>query len=188
MIYTGIGSRQTPKVILDLMTEIGIYMAKNNILLRSGGANGADSAFESGCDFVNGIKEIFLPWEGFNNKTGLINKNNKKAMAISEKTWNLRNMPVKWNNLKESTKLLMLRNTYQIMGIELTKPTNLVICWTPDGRASGGTGQAIAMANYITISKRTNITIPVINLQIKKDRDIIENMLKNNIHPELILK
>jgi hypothetical protein len=29
--------------------------------LRSGGAGGADSAFETGCDQQCGVKEIYLP-------------------------------------------------------------------------------------------------------------------------------
>ena len=48
-IYTGIGSRNTPKEVLELMKTIGKYLGCLGYELRSGGADGADSAFESGC-------------------------------------------------------------------------------------------------------------------------------------------
>ena len=67
MYYTGIGSRDTPKKYLRYMELAATYLAENGLILRSGGADGADTAFEKGCDFVNGKKEIFLPWQNFNN-------------------------------------------------------------------------------------------------------------------------
>jgi predicted Rossmann fold nucleotide-binding protein DprA/Smf involved in DNA uptake len=49
--YAGIGSRETPKDICDIMTQLAIKLANNGWVLRSGGAKGADrSRFE---------KEIF---------------------------------------------------------------------------------------------------------------------------------
>jgi predicted Rossmann fold nucleotide-binding protein DprA/Smf involved in DNA uptake len=46
--YAGIGSRETPKEICNKMTEIASLLEKQDFVLRSGGANGADSAFEKG--------------------------------------------------------------------------------------------------------------------------------------------
>lgn len=46
--YTGIGSRETPYEIQDLMKRIAFKLAENGWLLRSGGAEGADTAFENG--------------------------------------------------------------------------------------------------------------------------------------------
>ena len=69
MFYTGIGSRKTPKTILKLFTEVAIYLSKQGYILRSGGAKGADQAFERGA----AKKEIYLPWRNFeNNKSNLI--------------------------------------------------------------------------------------------------------------------
>lgn len=60
--YTGIGSRKTPDSICLLMTKIASLMSKKGFILRSGGATGADSAFELGS-----LKsDIFLPWKEFN--------------------------------------------------------------------------------------------------------------------------
>ena len=60
MYYTGIGARNTPDKVLDLFMNIAKYLATKDFTLRSGAANGADSAFEKGCDISNGSKEIYL--------------------------------------------------------------------------------------------------------------------------------
>lgn len=68
--YTGIGSREAPEHILNYISVAASHMANNNFILRSGGASGSDSAFEFGCDKVNGKKEIYLPWKNFRIKEG----------------------------------------------------------------------------------------------------------------------
>ena len=55
--YAGIGSRSTPSSILSIMTILGKTLAQNGYILRSGGAEGADKAFEIGCNEVSGMKE-----------------------------------------------------------------------------------------------------------------------------------
>ena len=52
--YSGIGSRETPDNVLVVMEKLGAAFAKKGFVLRSGGADGADSAFERGCDSANG--------------------------------------------------------------------------------------------------------------------------------------
>ena len=66
--YTGIGSRETPEEILGWMQDIGWLLGKRGYTLRSGGADGADSAFEKGCDQANGEKDIYIPWKNFNKR------------------------------------------------------------------------------------------------------------------------
>ena len=50
MYYAGIGSRETPGLMLGAFARIGEFLAKKGYTLRSGGADGADTAFEVGCD------------------------------------------------------------------------------------------------------------------------------------------
>jgi len=52
--YTGVGSRKTPLSILKVMRKLGYKLAIDGWMLRSGGADGADSAFEKGA----GIKAL----------------------------------------------------------------------------------------------------------------------------------
>jgi hypothetical protein len=197
MIYTGIGSRFTPIVVLDLMTEVGTYFGKHGITLRSGGAAGADSAFEAGCDFAGGPKQIFFPSIKFNGKSALDHPgtfymdgpgvNSKLAYDLAEKVWNSRSgMPIEWRFLKPFTKMLMARNTMQLLGPQLSSPTKIIICWTEDGEATGGTGQALAMANQINMNKKLDYVIPMINLQKESHRELITNVLKGSDPNEFI--
>ena len=40
--YAGIGSRETPDQVLQIMTDLAVALAKEKFTLRSGGAGGAD--------------------------------------------------------------------------------------------------------------------------------------------------
>ena len=146
-IYTGIGSRKTPKNILEVMIKIGEYMANKGCILRSGGADGADTAFEIGCDRANGRKEIYLPWTNFNKRKGIVASIN--AFYVAELIAS-RYHPA-WSRCSEGARRLHSRNVFQILGSELDAPTDAVFCWTPNGSGSGGTGQAIRMAKSLDI-------------------------------------
>jgi hypothetical protein len=152
--YTGIGSRKTPYNILNKMSEIAKAFGNTGFTLRSGGAPGADSAFEKTAK----EKEVFLPWNGFNNKSGIIPKATVKALELAEE------FHPNWHNLSDSARRFMIRNVYQVLGKDLNTPSEFVICWTPDGAETanersiktGGTGFAIALAD--------SLGIPVYNL------------------------
>jgi len=162
MYYSGIGARKTPDNILLLMEDIAGDLAGAGYVLRSGGAQGADMAFEEGCVVSSGAKEIYLPWEGFEDNNSPLYDISPEAYAIAEEVYGAR-----WRNIGVGVMKLMARNMYQVMGITLDKPSDFVVCWTPDGAttkrtgATGGTGQAIAYANMNSI--------PVFNLKNNKD-------------------
>jgi hypothetical protein len=153
--YTGIGSRETPLDILRLMTKIALYLQSKNYILRSGGAYGADSAFSKGCHETN--KEIYVPWHDYNNLP-LIHEISSMAFDMAA------TIHPKWDKLTTGVKALMARNCMQILGPNLDSPSEFVICWTPDKcihenertSKTGGTGQAIALAN--------KYNIPIFNL------------------------
>ncbi len=46
--YAGIGSRKTPPEMMSLMTDLAARLEEQGWILRSGGAIGADSAFQLG--------------------------------------------------------------------------------------------------------------------------------------------
>lgn len=169
--YAGIGSRETPEEICSLMSLIAAKLEKKNYCLRSGGADGADLAFEKG---VKKYKEIFIPWKNFNNSdSNLIfdskDKINEIAFQIASE-----NHPG-WNYLKEPVRKLMGRNVNQILGKQLDEPVHFVICWTSDGCEShttrtnktGGTGLAISVAS--------KLGIPIFNL---KNESSLNRVLK----------
>lgn len=138
--YTGIGSRKTPVDVIGDMIALGKFYAERGYTLRSGGANGADSAFEIGCDHGKGLKEIYIPWKGFNGSASKFYDIPVEAAEIAKKYH-----PV-WDKCTQGTKKLHSRNVCQVLGLDLNTPSNLLICWTPDGAEIGGTALAIKVA------------------------------------------
>ena len=169
--YSGIGSRNTPPSILEIMKSIAARLAKEGWTLRSGGAPGADTAFEAGCDSVQGSKQIFLPWKGFNGNKSPFYNIPSEAFEISLEAYGER-----LTYMKRPIKLLMARNVLQVLGHTLDEPSGLVVCWTPDGainasertKKTGGTGQAISIAS--------RYGVPVFNLA-RHDFDDIDNFI-----------
>lgn len=141
--YAGIGSRSTPEEVLEAFEYLGEELAIRGYILRSGGANGADSAFEKGCVKANGEKEIYLPWKGFNNNNSQLYEyqNNVEAMDIAKK------YHPNFYALKPAAKSLMARNSYQVLGSDLQTPSSFVVCYTEGGQRGGGTGQALRIAS-----------------------------------------
>ena len=135
--YTGIGSRETPKDILELMTQLAVQLEKKGYTLRSGGAGGADSAFEQGASTA---KEIFLPWRGFNGNTSKLYRIDRKALDLAE------SLHPAWHRCSPGARKLHARNTYQVLGTDLETPSEMLICWTSNGKRVGGTATAIKLA------------------------------------------
>lgn len=169
--YTGIGSRETPEEILTMMEKLGSILAKKGMVLRSGAAKGSDSAFEKGCDSVGGEKEIYLPWKGFNNSTSELY--DLEGHAAEEIAWQYHpNIYA----LSDGARKLIIRNTYQVLGKNCATKSSFVICYTKDGKDSGGTGQAIRIAQ--------DKKIPVFNLYHKEKLSELKEFIKKSFSPE----
>ena len=156
LIYSGIGSRETPPAIQQTMRTVAAELGARGWLLRSGHAEGADMAFELGAKDLP--KEIYLPWQGFNGGRAGIDgaidpaslSSYKRAVAYAQ------HFHPAWEKCSQGARALHTRNVYQILGQDLNTPVKCVICWTKDGKSSGGTGQALRLAEYLEI--------PVFNL------------------------
>ena len=146
-------------------------MAKRGYILRSGGADGSDNAFEIGCDRANGKKEIYLPWKNFNgNKSNLIFDDDIEAINIAKK------YHPAYNGLSQGAKRLIARNGYQVLGKDLKTPSKYIICYT-DG--TGGTSQALRIAEDIQIN------IPIFNLyHYKEPKNVLIDFKEFLINPE----
>ena len=148
MNYTGIGARKTPSDVLSTMTSIATLLDRQGYTFRSGAADGADSAFEAGVSLIT--PEIYLPCANFNKSASSFTSPKKEAYLISEK------YHPAWNRLSPAAKKLMARNVHQIIGWDMRTLSDFVVCWTADGKASGGTGQALRIAK--------DCNIPIYNL------------------------
>jgi hypothetical protein len=167
--YAGIGARKTPPYILAFMTRIATKLDALGWVLRSGGADGADAAFENGAT----QKATYLPWPWFNGRDGaLVARNRPSARALEIAPQYHPN----WKNLSEAAQKLHARNVHQILGADCNSPCSMVICWTPDGSTeittarTGGTGQAIRIA--------AAHKVPIFNLQRDDHRAAWEEVLR----------
>lgn len=144
--YAGVGSRETPAEIMTMMTAAARQLEEAGLILRSGGAKGADTAFEHGVwHWPN--KQIFLPYGGFNKRRTVepgicfipVDKM-EEANKIAAK-----HHPA-WKKLPDNIRTFHIRNVAQVLGQDLDDPSLFVLCWTPNGAGGGGTGQAIRIA------------------------------------------
>lgn len=135
MFYAGIGSRETPPDVLKLMTAIATKLDTDGYTLRSGGAAGADQAFEAGAT----KKEIYIPWPGFNGSTSNLLPTPEAFLLAAM-------FHPAWARCRRGAKALHARNGHQVLGHNLKTPSDFVLCWTPGATGSGGTGQAIRIA------------------------------------------
>ena len=142
--YAGIGARDTPAVKLGEMMHIARKLRLLDYVLRSGGAQGADSAFES---MVGTRKQIFRPSD-----SGLVAQEHAAKYHPN------------WAACKPYVRKLHARNSIILLGTTLDTPVDFVVCWTPEGKVTGGTGQALRIA--------LDYEIPIYNLAVCTSLDI----------------
>lgn len=167
--FAGIGSRETPQDVQDEMGRMTREMESRGFRLRSGGADGADDAFEKGS--TAGNKEIFLPKAGFNGRSQGILLRGEQYRRAQEMAMNYHPNPDALfydGNLRRKPKFAAeahTRNMGQMLGANLDRPSKVVLCYTPDGAASGGTGQAIRVAEALGV--------PVLNMRRPAIREAV---------------
>lgn len=145
-IYAGIGARITPPDILDIMRLLADKLEDAGWLLRSGGASGADSAFESGVKNSTN-RSIYLPTASFNGRT----TGNYCFDSTTLPGWKHALMTVDEfhpnpSALSDFARKLMARNAIQVFGPTMEHPADMIIAWTLNGEIIGGTGKALRMA------------------------------------------
>jgi len=184
-IVTGIGSRETPESELILLTRIGAAVEKRDGRGRSGGAGGADLAFERGFSDPRNI-DVIVPWKGFLPK-GMSQRDVDAFLGRPRPAsgpgapvmlpWDKREEAEEqashyhpaWHKCTPGAKSLHTRNIPQVVGLQLDRPADAVVAWTKDGKATGGTGQAIRMAE--------DIGVPVANLKNPDERRAVMQAL-----------
>ena len=164
--YAGIGSRGTPADVLELMTSLSAALERDGMILRTGGAEGADMAFEAGIsDPANRI--IYIPWKGFSGRGDELNVVSSYTAVHAEIAAGAH---PRWGFCGRGARALHTRNVAQVLGDDCETPSEFVICWTVTGGAHGGTGQAIRIAE--------GAGIPVVNLRLEEARSAAEAYLE----------
>jgi len=161
--YAGIGARKTPEHIIIQMIVLADTLAQRGWVLRSGGALGADTAFEIGCDYHEGAKEIFLPFPNHNGSQVPFIPISPSAYQLVDEMYS------DAKNRSHYVRTLWARNAHIILGANLDDPVDVVICWTPGSNVVGGTGRAIKIAH--------KYQIPVVYINDNMDNDRLLNLL-----------
>ena len=166
LLYAGVGSRRTPPETLALMTRLAICLRALGWTLRSGGAVGADRAFEVG---AGRQKEIFGAGDA-----------SPEALLLAAE------VHPAWARCDEYARRLHGRNCHQVLGADLCAPVKFVCCWTPDGAeaeadcsiVTGGTATAIRVAG--------RYGIPVFNLQRPGRLELLKPLIERyrDVRPE----
>jgi hypothetical protein len=130
------------------MVEIGMLMAVRGGILRSGAADGSDTNFEVGCDALFGAKEIYLPYNGFNDR-----KADGKSVLIEpvkgpHQIELIKKYHTGYDYMGKFGQQAMLRNALQQFGRNLDDPVGIVILHqaSKNPKKQGGTGQGMRMA------------------------------------------
>ena len=133
VFYAGVGARETPKETCQIFTELATWMEEDGYILRSGGADGADKAFERGVDSRR-MKEIFYS-----------RHSTAEAEAIAKK------YHPAWDMCVPVVRQLHGRNSMIVLGRNLDQPVKVVVAWTDGGRDAGGTGQTLRVARAYSV-------------------------------------
>lgn len=141
--YAGVGARDLPEDVAEVMTDLADQLEDMGYILRTGGASGSDEAFIDGVKDTNNV-ELYLPWQGYNGYESSFHTPTTGALEIA-----FINHP-NWTKCKDSVRKLHARNSHIVMGPNVYpgEVIDFMICYTPKGECVGGTGQAIRVADY----------------------------------------
>ena len=139
--YAGVGSRKTPAELVPVIDHVAGVLVRRGYVLHSGGADGFDSMIERSHRGAGGLEpSIFLPWPAFNGHRSRLFTPPLHAFEIAA------TIHPAWDRLTSGARKLHARNVQQVLGVDLQTPVAFVVCWTPGGRAEGGTATAIKLA------------------------------------------
>lgn len=185
-----IGSREAPVSHCEVLEESAVSIMELGGIGVSGGAPGPDTALTNAVQRLmtdtglagNIFGIIYLPWNGFNElRDGDLGgaccvNTHPQASKLAEVIARIARGG--FYGLGRGGRSLHSRNSYQILGRDLSSPVNVVITSAPfnnRGKVTGGTGTACAIANAMEI--------PVINLQKPHGFDQLESLLQGLTNP-----
>ena len=164
LVYAGIGSRATPRAVLETMTVMAAWLARKGWHLHTGGAAGADSAFAAGAP--PGQRTLFLPWPGYRGNAApdcrtLSADRMDRCLSIASA------LHPAWHRCSPAARKLHARNA-AILAADTATPVDAVVAFTVAGAVKGGTGMGIRIAR--------SRGIPVLNLGLLHPRAVCERL------------
>jgi hypothetical protein len=148
------------------MQTIAQDLAADGWTLRSGGAAGADQAFERGWwqwhqtqDVQRSSRraEIYIPWDGFNDHWATSHDGSnflENEMNRDEAEGIAASVHPAWDRCSPEARRLHTRNAYQVLVNNLDTPSDMLVCWAkPVGLrgVQGGTSTSFAIARMFGV-------------------------------------
>lgn len=187
---TGVGSRETPEDVQRTIRLLAAVLLSLGYVIRSGGALGADEAFELGvkshphyrkCYYPEApMMEIYLPWNGFE---AIPQSGIKKWEDVAAGYYNAKKLPLYEQaqqialrhhvapeaiQKKQGMFALHTRNVFQVLGLGLNEPSKRLYCWAPPGKdelVTGGTRTAVSLAKHHKV--------PWVNLALPDSHNLV---------------
>lgn len=150
--FAGIGTREEklPEESERMLVDVSAALCEAGWGLRSGAATGSDAACERGCDRVGGAKQIFLPFKGFNGHKSPLYSYTEAHEELVRRFHPAPDKLIFFDKRRGRTNdfgwKAMIRNGSQVLGHDLDDPSKAILCYTPKGAVTGGTGQALRIA------------------------------------------
>lgn len=161
--YAGVGARVAPEGVLAAMRRIAARLEKCGWFLRTGGAEGPDTAFDEGVEDAGNVA-VYLPWKGFDGS-------GEEFIPIPERAFELAEQyHPNWAACSDGVKKLHARNSMVLLGPNCDDPVDFVIAWTPEGKTVGGTGQVLRMAYAMKI--------PIFNIAVPNNARLLHLFLE----------
>lgn len=178
LVYVGMGEQKIPKDYRNIVIEIAKELSDRGFIMRSGGSKGTETFFEKGTKFRN--REIYLPWNGFNEKECNSIGNYLCTDKLSRDLVNQAEELIAphhshWDKLNGTHKRLYIKQVFQLLGRNLDSPTNFVLYY---GNESGGVIKNNALIG-IKLAKR--LMIPTFNLADRKTLMTLNNILNKEV-------
>lgn len=185
--YTGVGSRETPKDILEFIEQVGYWLAQRGYTGRSGSAEGADKAFEKGFyDYLYSQQtqnvsvgfEAYLPWKGFSDiqpdQYHIVTPNlpnYQEAVDIVSQ------IHPAWNKLGRGARALHTRNVYQVLGTDLQHKSCVLFCYAQPTRNKRGIITGVKGGTNTAVQLAMQHNIPIYNFYLETDIIKVKNMM-----------
>ncbi len=171
--YAGVGARATPAEVLAGMSDVARALGDAGFALSTGGADGADLAFETGALRTDAPVTVHTPWPGYNGyrpgrdpESGIdvIHPEPSDTVGGMSFLHLARSHHPAWHRCRRGARALFVRNVSILAGAldndGAVLPVRAAIAWTPNGsalgREAGGTGHTLRVA--------AELGIPVVNL------------------------
>ena len=175
--FTLVGSRHISEKEYLTLFGLAKYFAQHGYILRSGKADGADTAGELGFREGTYLKpEIYIPWKNF--KGGSVLLGDEIVLPMPKETLEyVKKIHPAFDRLSQGALKLHQRNIHQVLGLDLHTPSEILIACADFKfdqynieRVKGGTATAWNLAK--------EFNIPCINIRNRSKEEILTEFRK----------